>query len=71
MTSTIERISQIQDLENQLNLMKADRDVARTCDEIHWFNPSSPSGTYWIDPDGPASGDGPIQVVCNITSGKV
>ncbi|EFX66774.1 neurexin IV [Daphnia pulex] len=41
----------------------------RTCKEIHSNDPSSPSGMYWIDPDGQGVGDDSIYVHCDMTTG--
>jgi hypothetical protein len=43
--------------------------IYRTCEEIRRLDPSSQSGTYSIDPDGDGSGDPPITVYCNMTTG--
>ncbi|XP_057380853.2 uncharacterized protein LOC130703351 [Daphnia carinata] len=42
----------------------------RTCHEIVAANPSSPSGMYWIDPDGHGIGDPPIHVHCDIKAAE-
>ncbi len=44
--------------------------MPRTCFAALKVNPSFPSGMYWIDPDGERMGDPPIQVYCNMTTGK-
>lgn len=46
------------------------RAFPRTCRAALAASPSLPSGLYWIDPDGPASGDDPIRVHCNMTTGN-
>lgn len=43
----------------------------RTCRAALAANPLLPSGLYWIDPDGPASGDDAIRVHCNMTTGNI
>lgn len=43
----------------------------KTCREIQLADPSLPSGLYWIDPDGQGVGDDPIQVHCDMVTGKV
>jgi hypothetical protein len=43
----------------------------RTCKEIHSNDPSSPSGMYWIDPDGQGVGDDSIYVHCDMTTGNL
>ncbi len=45
------------------------RAFPRTCRAALAANPSLPSGLYWIDPDGSASGDDAIRVHCNMTTG--
>lgn len=42
----------------------------RTCQDVFDGNPSTPSGHYWIDPDGQNAGDNPIYVECVMTIGK-
>lgn len=44
--------------------------ILRTCREIHLSNPLLDSGIYWIDPDGQGVGDEPINVYCNMTTGR-
>jgi hypothetical protein len=39
----------------------------RSCEELRSVHPES--GGYWIDPDGVATGDPPIFVQCNMTTG--
>lgn len=43
--------------------------VRRSCLEIRSFNPSLPSGMYWIDPDGQEAGDAPIVAFCDMNTG--
>jgi hypothetical protein len=43
--------------------------VARSCEELRRSNESVESGMYWIDPDGHGTGDAPIHVSCNMTTG--
>ena len=43
--------------------------IARTCEELKASNVSLESGMYWIDPDGHNTGDAPIHVFCNMTTG--
>jgi hypothetical protein len=42
----------------------------KTCLEALAADPSLESGMFWIDPDGQGSGDGPIYVYCNMTTGN-
>ena len=42
----------------------------RSCEEIRAADPESESGGYWIDPDGVATGDPPIFVQCDMTTGS-
>lgn len=44
--------------------------TARTCEELKLTSASLPSGMYWVDPDGHGTGDSPIYVFCNMTSGS-
>ena len=43
--------------------------IARTCEELRTADQSLVSDMYWIDPDGHGTGDAPIHVFCNMTSG--
>lgn len=45
--------------------------LPRTCLTAQLANPLLTSGLYWIDPDGPAFGEEPIRVYCNMKTGKV
>ena len=42
----------------------------RSCEELRSADPESETGGYWIDPDGVATGDPPIFVQCNMTTGS-
>ena len=42
----------------------------RSCEELRSAEPNSGSGGYWIDPDGVSSGDPPIFVQCDMTTGS-
>lgn len=44
--------------------------ILRTCQEIYKSDASLSSGYYLIDPDGQGTGDPPIYVYCDLTSGK-
>jgi hypothetical protein len=41
----------------------------RSCEELRRSNETVESGMYWIDPDGHGTGDAPIYVSCNMTTG--
>jgi hypothetical protein len=43
--------------------------AARSCEELRRSNETVESGMYWIDPDGHGTGDAPIYVSCNMTTG--
>ncbi|XP_045033516.1 uncharacterized protein LOC116928447 [Daphnia magna] len=43
--------------------------LPRTCLTARVANPLLTSGLYWIDPDGPAFGEEPIRVYCNMNTG--
>ena len=45
--------------------------IPRSCAEYLQSNPSLPSGTYSIDPDGHGTGDPPFEVECNMTTGRL
>ena len=68
-------IQQLQDTVDNLqsNRIKAQsnefKSIYRTCEEIRNAEPDSPSGNYWIDPDGAGYGDSPILVNCLMTTG--
>lgn len=44
--------------------------MPRSCNEARLADPSLTSGVHWIDPDGQGVGDDPIQVYCDMSSGK-
>jgi Fibrillar collagen C-terminal domain len=44
--------------------------MPRSCHEIHSQEPSKDSGHYWVDPDGPNTGDDPVPVYCNMAEGS-
>lgn len=50
--------------------LKATDFVRRSCQEILSFNPTLPSGLYWIDPDGQGVGDAPLVVHCDMATGS-
>ena len=66
--------SQVHRLESLLSKPPVDFNYpaagARTCEELRISDKSLVSGLYWIDPDGLGTGDAPIHVFCNMTSGK-
>lgn len=45
--------------------------LPRTCSTARVANPLLTSGLYWIDPDGPAFGEEPIRVYCNMNTGQI
>jgi Fibrillar collagen C-terminal domain len=42
----------------------------RSCEELRSADPESKTGGHWIDPDGVATGDPPIFVQCDMTTGS-
>ena len=82
MQKTVQRQNvQIEQLERQIVQLtsKSDEDphlnegkavLYRSCEELRSVDPDSGSGGYWIDPDGVVSGDPPIYVQCNMTTGS-
>jgi hypothetical protein len=58
------------------NEIKINRKVAgksamvRTCRELRATDPTLTSGMYWIDPDGQGVGEDPINVYCDMTTGR-
>ena len=63
----IEQLTTKSDDDPPLNPGKAV--LYRNCEELRSVDPDSGSGGYWIDPDGVATGDPPIYVQCNMTTG--
>ena len=51
-------------------IVKEDKAIAGSCEELRIVDPSSESGVYRIDPDGTDNGDDPITVYCNMTTGS-
>jgi hypothetical protein len=44
--------------------------MVRTCRELRATDPTLTSGMYWIDPDGQGVGEDPINVYCDMTTGR-
>ena len=47
------------------------KSIHRTCHEMRTADAFLMSGFYWIDPDGQGAGDDPINVYCDMTTGKI
>ena len=63
--------SKVDELDDRIKRLESpDKVTARTCEEIHYFEPQKKSGDYWVDPDGHLAGDSPIKVYCNMTTGN-
>ena len=45
--------------------------MPRTCQEMQSADPSLQSGNYYVDPDGTNIGDAPINVYCNMSTGRI
>lgn len=56
--------------ERKANQLAAKDAMFRTCSEARTADPSLTSGMYFIDPDGQSVGDPPINVFCDMTTGK-
>jgi Fibrillar collagen C-terminal domain len=82
MQQTVRRQNvQIEQLERQIVQLTAKSDerdlplgegkavLYRSCEELRSVDPQSGSGGYWIDPDGVETGDPPIFVQCDMTTG--
>ncbi len=54
---------------SQVRWLEAARWTARSCEELRALQPTKASGKYRIDPDGVLSGEEPIDVFCNMTTG--
>merc|ERR1719244_94315 len=70
--STIKEIHEqkTQDLEEKVAHLEelSKLQVVRSCEELAQFGVEK-SNNYWIDPDGPLTGQDPIQVFCDFTEG--
>ncbi|KAI9557468.1 hypothetical protein GHT06_017296 [Daphnia sinensis] len=44
--------------------------IASSCEELRHSDEALQSGMYWIDPDGHGTGDTPVYVWCNMTTGS-
>jgi len=44
--------------------------MVRTCRELRAADPTLTSGMYWIDPDGQGVGEDPINVYCDMATGR-
>jgi len=66
----LERIIEPSKSNDALKPIEKESKVAlyRSCEELRSVHPES--GSYWIDPDGVATGDPPIFVQCNMTTGS-
>ena len=58
---------------NRQNLIQSSgkSGIPRTCRELRAANPSLASGMQWIDPDSQGIGDDPINVYCDMSTGKL
>ena len=45
--------------------------MPRSCVEARTADPSLPSGSYYVDPDGTNIGNDPIYVYCNMSTGNL
>ena len=70
---TVKQAEAIKNLEvsvvSNQQVLGANDFVRRSCQEIFNFNPSLPSGMYWIDPDGQGVGDAPMVAHCDFETG--
>ena len=53
---------------NQISTVQ--KSIHRSCHEMFAADVFLISGFYWIDPDGNGAGDDPINVYCELTTGK-
>ena len=58
------------DKTNMLNTVGSKGGMPRSCHEARLADPSLPTDVYWIDPDGHGVGEDPIQVNCDMSTGK-
>ena len=58
------------DKTNMLNAVGSKGGMPRSCHEARLADPSLPTAVYWIDPDGQGVGEDPIQVNCDMSTGK-
>ena len=58
------------DKTNMLNTVGSKGGMPRSCHEARLADPSLPTDVYWIDPDGQGVGEDPIQVNCDMSTGK-
>ena len=58
------------DKTNMLNAVGSKGGMPRSCHEARLADPSLPTDVYWIDPDGQGVGEDPIQVNCDMSTGK-
>ena len=58
------------DKTNMLNTVGSKGGMPRSCHEARLADPSLPTAVYWIDPDGQGVGEDPIQVNCDMSTGK-
>ena len=53
-----------------LNTVGSKGGMPRSCHEARLADPSLPTDVYWIDPDSQGVEDDPIQVNCDMSTGK-
>ena len=62
------KVRQLETRPNPISTVQ--KSIHRSCHEMFAADPSLISGFYWIDPDGNGTGDDPINVYCEMTTGK-
>jgi hypothetical protein len=68
--SLLSRVHHQLDKINLLNKAGPNGVMPRSCYEVRMADPSLPTDVYWIDPDGQDIGEDPIQVNCDMSTGK-
>ena len=62
------KVRQLETRPNPISTVQ--KSIHRSCHEMFAADASLISGFYWIDPDGNGAGDDPINVYCEMTTGK-
>ena len=62
------KVRQLETRPNPISTVQ--KSIHRSCHEMFVADAYLISGFYWIDPDGNGAGDDPINVYCEMTTGK-